>query len=91
VTGLSSAITESFPKRVELLGELLPGLKRIAAILNMGNAVVPPQWSIIEASARSLGITAHLFDVRRPEDLPGHSMPQRSCVPRRSSWDSTAS
>jgi putative ABC transport system substrate-binding protein len=71
VTGLSSGITESFPKRVELLGELLPGLKRIAAILNMGNAVVPPQWSLIEASARSLGIRAHLCDVRRPEDLQG--------------------
>jgi putative ABC transport system substrate-binding protein len=71
VTGLSSGITESFPKRVELLAELLPGLKRIAAILNMGNAVVPPQWSIVEASARSLGIEAQLLDVRRPEDLQG--------------------
>ena len=71
VTGLSSGITESFPKRVELLAELLPGLKRIVAILNMGNPVVPPQWDIVEASARSLGIEARLLDVRRPEDLPG--------------------
>jgi putative ABC transport system substrate-binding protein len=69
VTGLSSGITESFAKRVELLAELLPGLKRIAAILNMGNPVVPPQWSIVEASARSLGVEAQLLDVRRPEDL----------------------
>lgn len=69
VTGLSSGITESYPKRVELLGELLPGLKRIAAILNMGNPVIPPQWGIVEASARSLGIDAQLLDVRRPEDL----------------------
>jgi putative ABC transport system substrate-binding protein len=71
VTGLSSGITESFPKRVELLAELLPGLKRIAAILNMGNPVVPPQWSIIETSARALGIEAQLLDVRRPGDLQG--------------------
>jgi putative ABC transport system substrate-binding protein len=71
VTGLSSGITESFPKRVELLAELLPGLKRIAAILNMGNPVVPPQWSIVEASARALGIEAQLLDVRRPGDLQG--------------------
>lgn len=69
VTGLSSGITESFAKRVELLTELLPGLKRVAAILNMGNPVVPPQWDIVEASARSLGVEAHLLDVRRPEDL----------------------
>ena len=71
VTGLSSGITESYPKRVQLLGELLPGLKRIAAILNMGNPVIPPQWRIVEASARSLGIEAQLLDVRRPEDLRG--------------------
>jgi ABC-type uncharacterized transport system substrate-binding protein len=71
VTGLSSGITESFPKRVELLTELLPGLKRIAAILNMGNPVVPPQWDTVEASARSLGIEAVLLDVRRPADLQG--------------------
>jgi putative ABC transport system substrate-binding protein len=69
VTGLSSGITESFPKRVELLAELLPGLKRIAAILNMGNPAVPPQWIAVEASARSLGIEALLLDVRRPADL----------------------
>ncbi|MBI3030281.1 MAG: ABC transporter substrate-binding protein [Candidatus Rokubacteria bacterium] len=69
VTGLSSGITESYPKRVELLRDLLPGLKRIAAILNMGNPVIPPQWRIVEASARSLGIEAQLLDVRRPEDV----------------------
>jgi putative ABC transport system substrate-binding protein len=71
VTGLSSGITESFPKRVELLAELLPGLKRIVALLNMGNPAVPPQWHVVEVSARSLGIEPHLLNVRRPEDLQG--------------------
>jgi putative tryptophan/tyrosine transport system substrate-binding protein len=70
VTGLSSGITESYPKRVELLGELLPKLKRIAAIFNMGNPTVPPQWDIVRSSARSLSIEAHLLEIRRPEDLP---------------------
>jgi putative tryptophan/tyrosine transport system substrate-binding protein len=69
VTGLSSGITESYPKRVELLRELLPGLKRVAAMLNMGNPVIPPQWRIVETSARSVGIRAQLLDVRRSEDL----------------------
>jgi putative ABC transport system substrate-binding protein len=71
VTGLTSGITESYPKRVELLGELVPRAKRIAAIFNMGNPSVPPQWGIVEASARSLGIEPRLLDVRRPEDLRG--------------------
>ena len=71
ITGLSSGITESYPKRVELLTELLPGLRRIAALLNMTNRVVPPQWEIIQESARSRRIEAQLLNIRHPEDLPG--------------------
>src|SRR3970282_591041 len=37
----------------------------------MGNPVIPPQWSSVEASARSLGVEAQLLDVRRPEGLQG--------------------
>jgi putative ABC transport system substrate-binding protein len=70
VTGLSSALTEAYGKRVELLKDLVPGLARIAAIFNMGNPVIPPQWKIVEATAHSLGLDAQLLDVRRPEDLP---------------------
>jgi len=70
VTGLSSGLTEPYAKRVELLKELLPRLARVAAIFNMGNRSAVPQWHVVEATARSLGIEAQLLDVRRPEDLP---------------------
>ena len=70
VTGLSSGLTEPYAKRVELLKELLPRLARVAAIFNMGNRAAVPQWHVVEATARSLGIEAQLLDVRRPEDLP---------------------
>ncbi len=70
VTGLSSQDIEVYTKRVELLKDLLPKLARVAAIFNMGNPVIPPQWNAVEASARSLGIEPQLLDVRRPEDLP---------------------
>jgi putative ABC transport system substrate-binding protein len=56
---------------VELLRELLPTLKRVVAILNMGNPVVPAQWTVIETSTRAIGIDAQLLDVRGPGDLPG--------------------
>jgi ABC-type uncharacterized transport system substrate-binding protein len=69
VTGLSSTIPELNAKRVELLRELLPRLARVAALFNMGNPVIPPQWDVVEASARSFRIEAKLLDVRRPEDL----------------------
>jgi putative ABC transport system substrate-binding protein len=70
VTGLSSGIGESYPKRVELLAELLPRLKRIAVIFNMSNPSIPRWWPVIQTSARSLGIEPQLLDVRRAEDLP---------------------
>lgn len=70
VTGLSSALTEVYAKRVELLRELLPRLTRVAALFNMGNRSVPPQWEVTATTARSLGIEPQLLDVRRPEDLP---------------------
>lgn len=69
VTGLSCLIPDLNAKRIELLKELLPKLARLAVILNMGNPVIPAQWTNIDATARSLGIAPQLLDMRRPEDL----------------------
>ena len=69
ITGLSAAVTEIFPKRVQLLRELVPRAVRIAGLFNMGNPALPPQWREIEMAARSLGIEPHLLDVRKLEDL----------------------
>jgi putative tryptophan/tyrosine transport system substrate-binding protein len=69
VTGLSSADIEVYAKRFELLRAMVPKLARIAAIFDMSNPVIPPQWHVVEATARSLGIHAQLLDVRCPQDL----------------------
>ena len=69
VTGLSSADIEVYAKRFELLRAVVPKVARIAAIFDMSNPVIPPQWHVVEATARSLGIHAQLLDVRRPQDL----------------------
>ena len=69
ITGLSAAVTEIYPKRVQLLRELVPRAARIAVLFNMSNPALPPQWKEIAMAARSLGIEPHLLDVRTPEDL----------------------
>jgi len=69
VTGLSALVTEVYSKRVELLRELVPGAARIAALFNMSNPSVPPQWKEVEMAVRSLGIQPQLLDVRKLEDL----------------------
>ena len=69
ITGLSSQSVDTEAKRLELLRELVPGLKRIAALSNMGTPNSPPQWNEIQRAARSLGIEAQLIDVRGQQDL----------------------
>lgn len=69
VTGLSTMVTEIYPKRVELLRDLVPRAVHIAALFNMGNPSIPPQWKEVEVAARSLGMRAQLLDVQKPEDL----------------------
>jgi putative ABC transport system substrate-binding protein len=69
VTGLSAQMADAYAKRLELLKELLPNLKRIAALCNMSNPAIPGEWKVVEASARSLGVEPQLLDVRRSEEL----------------------
>jgi len=69
ITGLSAAVTEIYPKRVQLLRELVPRAARIVGLFNMSNPALPPQWKQIERAARSLDIEPILLDVRRVEDL----------------------
>jgi putative ABC transport system substrate-binding protein len=69
VTGLSSFTTELETKRIELLRELVPGAKRLGALINIGNPVSERRWRVIDATAQSIGIPALLLDVRTPLDL----------------------
>ncbi len=69
VTGLTAVATELYAKRVGLLRELVPRASRIAALFNMSNPAVPPQWKEVETAARSLGLQSQLLDVRRTDDL----------------------
>jgi len=69
VTGLSAAVTAIYAKRVQLLKELVPRAVRIAALFNMSNPALPPQWKEVATATRSLGIECQLLDVRKADDL----------------------
>jgi ABC-type uncharacterized transport system substrate-binding protein len=70
VTGLSGFTTDLLAKRLEILREAIPGVKRIGLVHNMGNPIAPRQWQELKAAAPILGIEPLLFDVRNPDDLP---------------------
>jgi putative ABC transport system substrate-binding protein len=69
ITGMSAAVTDVFPKRVQLLKELVPRATRIGGLMNMSNPALPPQWREIEKTTRALGLEPLLLDVRKTEDL----------------------
>jgi putative ABC transport system substrate-binding protein len=69
VTGLSTQNTDIETKRLEILRELVPGVTRIAALYDMSNPIFLPRWGQVEVVSKSLGISAQLLDVRKPEDL----------------------
>ena len=78
ITGLSATVTEIYPKRVELLSELVPRATRIAVLFNMSNPAIPSQWLEVETAARALGLQAQLLDVRKVQDLrPAFDMATR--------------
>jgi putative ABC transport system substrate-binding protein len=64
VTGLSSFSNEVQAKRVELLRDLVPGIRRIASLYDLGNPGSAVGWEGTQLAARSLAIEAFAVDVR---------------------------
>jgi putative ABC transport system substrate-binding protein len=69
VTGVTTFSTELTAKRIELLKEVVPNLRRIALIHNLSNPAVPPEWEETRKAAKSLGLQAELLDVRSEGEL----------------------
>jgi len=69
VTGLDPFAVELSSKRVELLREAFPGIRRIGVLGNLSNPAAAPNFSLTAAAARQLGVEAQIHDVSKPEDL----------------------
>jgi putative ABC transport system substrate-binding protein len=69
VTGLSTQQTDTASKRIELFREMVPGLRRLAIMGNVGNPAVELELSEVQSTARALGLEATAFELRRAEDI----------------------
>jgi putative tryptophan/tyrosine transport system substrate-binding protein len=69
VTGLSSQTTDLAGKRIELLREVVPGLRRLAILANPDNSYVAPEVREVQAAARALGLEVNLFEIRGSQDI----------------------
>ena len=69
VTGLSHQLTDLAGKRLELLREVIPGLRRVAIIGNFGNPNIMLELSEVQAAARTLGLEVATLDIRHAQDI----------------------
>jgi putative tryptophan/tyrosine transport system substrate-binding protein len=69
LTGLSSMTSDLAGKRVELLREVVPALRQLAILANIGNPNAVLEMGEVQAAARILGLGAPTFEIGRVEDI----------------------
>jgi len=69
VTGLSLQSTDIAAKRLELLREVVPGVRRLAMLTNSSNPSNVLESKEIQEAARSLALRVDLPEIQRAEDI----------------------
>jgi putative ABC transport system substrate-binding protein len=69
VTGLSVQNTDLAGKHLELLRDLIPGLRRLAIMANVGNSASVLEMREVQAAARAIGLEMAMLEIRRAEDI----------------------
>jgi len=69
VTGLSNQTADLAGKRLELLREVVPGLRRLAIMANFSYPASVLEMREVEATARTLGLEVITPEIRRADDI----------------------
>src|SRR5262249_7297574 len=69
VTGLSNQAADLAAKRLELLREVAPGLRRLAIMANIDYPAVVLEMREFQAAAGTLGLEVATLEIRRGEDI----------------------
>ena len=69
VTGLSVLSTDLAGKRLDLLRQLVPGLRRVAIMGNVGNPVIVQELREFQAAARIFALSVVTSEIRRVTDI----------------------
>jgi putative ABC transport system substrate-binding protein len=69
VTGLSTQHAELAGKKIELLREVVPSLRHLAILANVGNPQAVLDMGETQTAASNLGLQVSTSGIRRPEDL----------------------
>jgi ABC-type uncharacterized transport system substrate-binding protein len=69
VTGLSALSSETASKRLQILSEVIPGLRRLAVLGNVGHAGAADEMREVQTAAKALGVEIDKLEIRRAEDI----------------------
>jgi putative ABC transport system substrate-binding protein len=69
VTGLSAQSADLAGKRLGLLREVVPGLRRLAIMGNVGNPLSVLEMREVQVAADTLSLEIHTLEIRRAEDI----------------------
>lgn len=69
VTGLSNQTADIAGKRLELLREAVPGLRRLAIMVDVDYPSAVLEMGEVQAAARALGLQIVPLEIRRAEDI----------------------
>ena len=69
ITGISDVATELSAKRLELLKELIPGLRRVAMLWNANDLGMTLRYRAAARVAGSVGLAVQSLGVREPDDF----------------------
>jgi putative tryptophan/tyrosine transport system substrate-binding protein len=69
ITGISNQSADLPGKRLELLRDLVPGLRRVAVMANVGASIGVLELDEVHAAARKLGLEVVSLEIRRAEDI----------------------
>jgi putative tryptophan/tyrosine transport system substrate-binding protein len=69
VTGLSVQTGDLAGKRLELLREVVPGLRRVAIMANVGNLATVLELGELQAAAGTLGLELVTLEIRHAQDI----------------------
>jgi putative ABC transport system substrate-binding protein len=69
VTGLSVQTVELAGKRIEILREVVPGLRRLAVMGNVSNPATALEMSEAQAAASKFGLEVVTLEIRRSHDI----------------------
>ena len=69
VTGLSFMTADVAGKRLELLREVVPGVRRLAVIANAGFPDAMLEMGEVKAVTKTMGLEVFPHEIRRPDDI----------------------